>query len=170
MSGTRRPLGPGVITLIAVDVVLVLILLVLLAQAGSNGGTTATSPASPTTPADAPTAEEVVFASPTRNITCFIRPESASCEIAQFMYETPTLDGCDGDVGHEIEVTADGAGWVCRTGEPPPPPAPEVPNLDWGDSISRYGFTCMSTNDGVTCTHDATGHSFSLARRVVSLS
>lgn len=170
MGAPRRPLGAGVVTLMVIDAVLVVTLAFMLGQAGylsggagGTGGATATASSTPT-----PTAEPVIFASPTRNISCSITPDAANCEIAQYMYATPTLAGCTGDVGHEIEVTPDGAHWVCRTGSPPPTPGPEVANLDWGDSITAYGYTCISERDGVTCTYDASGASFHLARREVT--
>lgn len=176
MTESPVPLGRGIVTLIVIDAVLVLVLAVMLGQSGFLGGPNGSGPGtdlasgSPSaSPSEAVDAEVVRFASPTRNISCTISPDAAGCEIAHFMYATPTLEGCDGIVGHDIEVTADGAHWVCRTGSPPPTPGPEIADLDWGDTITSYGFTCMSTNDGVTCTHDETSHSFSLARRVVSL-
>ena len=168
MAGPRRPLGAGVVTLVVIDAVLVLVFVFLLGQHGYLNGPGGPADASPTSTPTA-TAEPVRFASPTRNIGCTITPDAANCEIAQFMYATPTLEGCTGDVGHEIEVTPDSAHWVCRAGAPPPAPGPDVADLDWGKSISAYGFTCTSENDGVTCVHDESGNAFSLARRVVTL-
>jgi hypothetical protein len=172
MAGERRPLGAGLVTLIVIDAVLVLVLAVLFVQRGplrlgGPGDDQALGDATASPTFDP--AEVVAFASPTRNIGCTISPIAANCEIAHYMYATPTLEGCSGSVGNEIEVTAESAHWVCRTGSPPPSPSADVANLDWGDSISEHGFTCTSENDGVTCTHDETGHTFSLARRVVSL-
>jgi hypothetical protein len=167
MAGERRPLGAGLVTLIVVDAVLVLVLAVLFVQRGPGFGSGAQGLGA-ASPSGSP-AEVVAFASPTRNIGCTITPEAANCKIAQYMYETPSLEDCTGNAGNEIEVTAEGAHWVCRTGSPPPPPSADVPDLDWGDSIAVYGFTCTSENDGVTCTHDETDHTFSLARRVYSL-
>lgn len=173
-TAARRPLGAGIVTLIVVDAVLVVVFLVMLVQlnGSAGGGPGAGEPVAGSTttssPAD-PDAETVLFASPTRNISCTIDGDSAGCEIAHIMYEKPTVEGCDGDVGHEIEVTAESAHWVCRTESPPPSPGPEIENLDWGDSVTANGFTCTSANDGVTCTHEESGNSFSLARRVYSL-
>lgn len=167
--GRRAPLGRAVITLIVVDALLVLAFLVLLVQNRPGAGESGQPTTAASTPTDEDTAEPVIFASPTRNISCAIRGQSAGCEIAHIMYEPPTIEGCTGDVGHEIEVTADGAGWVCRSGEPPAPPTDDIPDLPWGRSISANGFTCTSENDGVTCRHDESGHFFSLARRVYSL-
>jgi hypothetical protein len=167
-TAPRRPLGAGIITLIVVDAVLVAVFLVMLVQLNGPGGGEPVAGSTTSSPAD-PNAETVVFASPTRNISCTIDGDSAGCEIAHILYEKPTVEGCDGDVGHEIEVTAESAHWVCRTESPPPSPGPEIENLDWGDSVTANGFTCTSANDGVTCRHDESGNSFSLARRVFTI-
>ncbi len=163
MALSRRRLGPAVVTLIVIDAVLVLIVAILLMTSAARSGQGGSG-------ADAPLGEAAVtFASPTRNITCSIYDAAARCEIAVFQYDTPTLDGCSGDVGHEIEVTADGAHWICRTGSAPPTPGPEIADLAWGDSAQANGFTCTSTGNGVTCTHDASSHSFHLERHAVTL-
>lgn len=169
MLAARRPLGAGLVTLIVVDVLLVVVFVMMLAQFRPAPGGRDGDGSNPTA-APPDTSEVVLFASPTRNITCAIDGGSAGCEIAHIMYDPPALEGCDGDVGHEIEVTADGARWVCRPGAPPEPPGDSIENLDWGESVSANGFTCTSENDGVTCRHDESGHAFSLARRVYDLS
>lgn len=170
MSEQRAPLGAGVVALIVVDALLLLVFAVLLFLSLPSGRTGAEAP--PTvdpTPTEPNVGEAVVFASPTRNITCSIREDAANCEIAHFMYQAPTLAGCEGSAGHEIEVTAEGARWVCRTGSPPPTPSAEIADLPWARSTTAYGFTCTSEGNGVTCRHDESGHSFSLARREYSL-
>jgi hypothetical protein len=169
MAGTRRPLGAGIATLIVVDSVLVIVLAFMLGQHGFLAGVGVPGAGS-ARPTPSASVEVVRFASPTRNISCAIAPDAARCEIAHIMYATPTLEGCAGDVGHEIEVTPDGARWVCRTDAPPDPPTSDIADLPWGKSVSADGYTCTSEHDGVTCVYDAAGHSFSLARRVVSLS
>lgn len=170
MAEQRAPLGAGVVALIVVDALLLLVFAVLLIQSLTSSRTGAEPPptvnATPTEPA---VGEAVVFASPTRNITCSIREDAANCEIAHFMYQAPTLDGCEGSVGYEIEVTADGARWVCRTGSPPPTPSDTIADLPWARSTTAYGFTCTSEGNGVTCRHDDSGHFFSLARREYTL-
>lgn len=168
MAGHQRPVGTGIAALIAVDAVLVLVLAFMLGQHGYLTGLGVPGQAS-ASPSPSPSVEAVRFASPTRNISCSIVPDAASCEIAHIVYEEPTVDGCDGDIGHEIEVTPEGAGWVCRTDAPPEPPTDDIADLPWAKSVTAYGYTCTSENDGVTCAHDESGHAFSLARRVVSL-
>jgi hypothetical protein len=157
MPARRRPLGAAVVTLIVVDAVLVLILAILLVQSGRGavpaGGATAS-----------PGATAVAFASPSRNITCDVAADAATCRIADFTYPTPPVADCAGNPGHEVRLTADGATWVCHEGEPPAPAGEDVQVLAYGESVSASGFTCTSTEQGVTCRHDESGHSFSLAR------
>jgi hypothetical protein len=172
MASTREPLGAGVTGLIVIDMVLVLAFGVLFVQGGHLDDVLGQPrTAAGLTTSATPTAEPVVFASPTRNIACRITPDGVRCEIAQFMYAKPTVEGCAGDVGHEVELTPDGAAWVCRTATTPPPtPSADIANLEWGESTAAYGYTCTSAHNGVICTNDETGKSFSLARREVSLS
>ncbi len=172
MPGPRGPFGPAVVTLIVIDAVLVLTFAFMFGQRGLPSpppGIAERAVSTSSSATSSPTVEPVRFASPTRNIACTIAPDAANCEISQFMYDAPTLDGCSADVGHEIEVTPEGAHWVCRTASPPPTPGPEVTDLDWGDSVTEYGYTCSSENDGVTCVHDESGSSFHLARREATL-
>lgn len=159
----RRPLGAGVVTLIVVDAVLVLILVILVVQS-SPGPATGGDAGSGTATTASGGAKGAVVASPSRNITCTLAQDATTCTIAEFSYATPTLPGCDGTVGHEIRLTADGASWVCGEGEPPGPAAADVEVLDYGESITSAGVTCSSSEQGIACTHEESGHSLSLAR------
>ncbi len=170
MAAVRRPWGAGVVTLIVVDAVLVLIFVILLVQAGPMGpaspegtGATAVAGSGVDGTADDGVTQVVAFASPSRNIGCTIDADAASCTIAQFSYSPPDVEGCTDTAGHEIEVTAQGSNWVC-SGSTPGPAGPDVEVLAYGDSASANGFTCSSSEAGIACRHDATGHSFSLAR------
>lgn len=173
MTPTRRPLGAGIVTLVVVDAVLVLTLLVLFVQAVRTGVVVLGSPATASSEEGEPSSlaevapgsgDTVTFALPSRNIACEISPEAATCLISQFSYATPVLSGCPGTVGHEVRLTADGASWVCREGGAPGLASADVPVLDYGTSTSVHGYTCESARSGVSCRHDDTGHSFSLAR------
>lgn len=163
MTAARRPLGRALVTLIVIDAVLVLTFLVLLASGraeptGSSGAETS----GPTTSHSA--GSTVAFALPSGNISCTIGAEDARCAIADFTYAPPIVSGCTGVTGHEIEVTAAGARWLCTTGEPPGAAGSDVEVLAYGSSTAANGFTCQSTTQGVSCRHDDSGHTFSLAR------
>jgi hypothetical protein len=172
MAASGRPLGSGVVTLIVVDAVLVLIFLVMLLQFSRPGvagsppdGDGDPSPTVSTTSAG----ETVVFTLPSRNITCAIGGDATRCAIAEFEYAPPSIEGCEGRTGHEVELTADGARWLCTQGDPPGPAADEIDVLDYGASTSANGYTCESSEEGVTCRHEESDHSFSLARAGATL-
>jgi hypothetical protein len=173
MTPTRRPLGAGIVTLVVVDAVLVLTLLVLFVQAVRTGvvvlgsaatASTGTSAPSSTAMTAAGSGDTIRFAMPSRNISCEIAPGAATCLISQFSYATPVVPDCSGTVGNEVRLTADGAAWVCRGGGAPGLAPADVAVLDYGTSASAHGFTCDSARTGVTCRHEESGHSFSLAR------
>lgn len=179
MAASRQPLGSGIVTLIVVDAVLVLIFLVMLLQfgrtdapgapRGDGGSPQVTSTGTPapggTEEPDAP----VAFTSPSRNITCAMGMEVTRCAIAEFTYAPPNVDGCTGVTGHEVELSGDGARWLCTAGDRPGPAGEEIQVLAYGSSASAHGFTCQSSEEGVTCRHDESGHSFSLARAGATL-
>ena len=171
MAAARRPLGAGIVTLIVVDALLVIVFAVLLAGSGLLGGAEAVDDGAPQA---APTAAGeqgagaaatvVTFASPSRNISCTIDGAAATCAIADFTYSPPAVPGCTGITGHEVQVAADGARWLCTQGAAPARAGADVDVLAYGQSIAANGFTCTSSESGMTCLHDASGHSFSLAR------
>jgi hypothetical protein len=170
MAAARRPLGAGIVTLIVVDALLVTVFAVLLAGSGLLGGAEAVDDgapqAAPATSGEQGAAEVatvLTFASPSRNISCTI-DGAATCAIADFTYSPPAVPGCTGTTGHEVQVTADGARWLCTEGAAPARASSDVVVLGYGQSIAANGFTCTSSESGMTCLHDASGHSFSLAR------
>lgn len=162
----RRPLGSTVVTLIVIDAVLIAILAILLVQSQFGRTPGAGPEAAPETISGSldPTVEDVVFASPTRNITCAISEDAATCSIAEFTYDPPEIADCEGLRGHEVTVTADGPAWACTEGEAPGPAADDTRVLAYGDTVSLNGFTCASAESGMTCGHDESGRSFTLAR------
>jgi hypothetical protein len=152
-----------VVTLIVVDAALVLILGILLVQAGRGASGDGGGPA-PTGGGPGTEVAAVTFTSPSRNITCDVDADAATCRIAEFTYATPSVADCAGNPGHELQLTEDGASWVCREGDPPAPAGEDVEVLEYGDSVSASGFTCTSSEQGIGCRHEESGHSFSLAR------
>lgn len=171
MAASRRPLGSGIITLIVIDAVLVLIFLVMLLQFNRTGEPPASGANGvvPTSTSTASAGEPVSFTSPSRNISCTIDAESTTCAIAEFSYAPPTVEGCTGRTGHEVRLTADGAQWLCTAGDPPGPAGEAIPVLEYGASASAHGFTCVSSEEGVSCRHDESGHSLSLSRAGATL-
>ncbi|WP_448071553.1 hypothetical protein [Georgenia yuyongxinii] len=45
-----------------------------------------------------------------------------------------------------------------------------VPTLGYGQERTAEGFTCASSETGMSCTHDATGSSFTVRRAAYDLS
>lgn len=169
MTASRRPLGSAIVTLIVVDAVLVLAFLVLLVLSTRADSPSSAGDATPGQTTSHSAGSTVEFTLPSRNIACTIAAETASCAIADFSYSPPIVAGCTGTTGYEIEVSAAGARWLCTTGEPPGAAADDVEVLDYGASTAANGFTCQSSTEGVSCRHDDSGHSFSLARAGATL-
>lgn len=171
MAAARRPVGAGIVTLVLVDALLVTVFAVLLAGSGllsgagaADDGAQQAAPAAAGDQVVGDAAKVVTFASPSRNIACTIDGAAATCAIAQFSYSPPAVPGCTGTSGHEVQVTADGARWLCTQGAAPARAGSGVDVLAYGQSIAVNGFTCTSAESGMTCLHDASGRSFSLAR------
>lgn len=176
----RKPLGPGLVAFIVIDVVLVLgvvIAAVVLLGGGSGapgaspttpvaGATTSVAPSAPVTSAVRPGGTDQRFATPSGNIVCDITADGARCGIASLAQKPAPVDGCDGSVGFVYVV--DGSGKV----DVPCVPKKELPKkagkdvnvLGYGQTSAAYGFTCTSEESGMACVDDATGSGFSLAR------
>ncbi|MEE6272796.1 hypothetical protein [Georgenia wangjunii] len=175
----RRTMSGGEIAVIVVVAVLVVVFAVMLAgrlTSGSDAEATPTPPAAtgatggPTSDGDATAtadedAEPVTFAMPSGNIACEIGDDSAGCVISNFTYEPADAVACPEGAGGHVRVDEAGATMPCE----PLVIAGEVAILDYGESESAHGFTCESSEAGVTCRHDATGHGFALARSTYEL-
>ncbi|WP_402467490.1 hypothetical protein [Isoptericola aurantiacus] len=184
-AGQRRKkkLTPGWIAFIALDVVLVVVALVVGVNALSGSeepAVTAGDPAAVASPGtdgaddesgqadqEAATGALVAeFASPSRNISCQIFENAATCGLAELNQQPAPVEGCDGTTGYV--VTLDGEGKValpCVAKSDKPKKAPKkMAVLAYGDSTTEGDFTCTSEQDGMSCRHEPTGNGFSLAR------
>jgi hypothetical protein len=169
-----RRLGPGWIAFIVVDVLLVVgaVVLGFSLLGGGDGQEPGGNGAGPTAGAtqDAPTQEPVptqtqTFASETRNITCEMTDLGVTCSIAELATQPAPVAGCDGAVGYQVVLDADGVRQPCvPAAEQPKPAAADVPVLPYGESRTVGGFTCDSANTGMTCRDDATGKGFTVAK------
>ncbi|UNX55844.1 hypothetical protein MF406_06315 [Georgenia sp. TF02-10] len=113
------------------------------------------------------------FVTPSGNIACTIEAERALCGIADFDYDVPPAEAeaCPGTLGHFLQVDADGAALVCDTsGQELGIDADGVPVLDYGQERTTGAYTCTSSEEGVTCAHDPSGHSFTVRRAAYGLS
>lgn len=184
---SKRPLGPGLIAFIVIDVILVVgvvIAAVVLLGGGSGvpgaspttpvagattpvaGATTSASPSAPVMSADRPGGTDQRFATPSGNIVCDITANGARCGIASLAQKPAPVDGCDGSVGFVYVVDASGKVDVpCVPKKDLPKKAGKDVNvLGYGQKSAAYGFTCTSEESGMSCVDDATGTGFSLAR------
>ncbi len=188
----RKPLGGGWITFIVIDALLVVAVLIFAVVVFSAGpgkadqpvatGPQSTQPsksAEPTEPTVAtsedPEPEEsesaepgqkpTKVASPSGNIVCTITEDGASCSIADLAKKPKKDKSCDGSVGYVYSVTEEGVTAPCIAKDEEPGKAGSGTEiLDYGKSVSAFGFSCLSDESGMGCTQDDSGHGFSLAR------
>lgn len=176
----KRPLGPGIIAFIVVDVVLVLgvVIAAIILLGGGNDpdrapGASSTTPApgvttssAPTTSGERPGGTDQRFATPSGNIVCDITAAGARCGIASLAQKPAPVDGCDGSVGYVYVVDASGKVDVpcVPKKDLPKKGGSDVNVLGYGQRSSAFGFTCTSEESGMACVDDVTGSGFSLAR------
>lgn len=113
------------------------------------------------------------FITPSGNITCSVYSDNSGvgCEIREHTWVMPaSTDGPEGRAcdfnfgGLEVYVSqAKPARLGCYEGASKFN-HPGVPQLDYGQSLSRGKMTCVSEVSGVTCTDTATGHFFRVSR------
>jgi len=115
----------------------------------------------------------VSFNSPDGNIACGIEQGALlgsyfGCRIAEYNYTDPTTPETQVACGHGFQSRDGGAVEVLCTGEPSPFAGvmpggdPAVPSLDIGSSITWDDTTCVSAENGITCT-GAAGQGFRIA-------
>lgn len=126
------------------------------------------SPAPESSPSEEETTEEAdepeTFQTPSQNIVCVIDSDGASCLIRSFDYTPEDAQSCAEDAGGHLRVTADGASMPCDplviSGGPS--------TLDYGESVEAFGFSCLSAEDGVTCSN-SDDQGFQVARAAYRL-
>lgn len=106
--------------------------------------------------------EATTVASPSGNIVCTIIEDSASCSIADLAKEPEKDESCDGTVGYVYSVTTSGVETPC-VGERPAKAGSDVAVLDYGQTVTAFGFTCSSAETGMGCSNGS-GNGFVLAR------
>lgn len=173
----KKKLSPGWIAFIVLDVVLVVAAIVFAVNLLGSPDTSAGGAASPSVESSAePTPDEgletdggadvEVFASPTRNITCTISADAATCGIAELNQEPAPNASCDGTPGYLAKVDPNGnVTQPCVGKEDQPKAAPrDMAALKYGKEKQAHGFTCRSEKTGMTCVADETGAGFTIAK------
>jgi hypothetical protein len=130
-------------------------------QATDPGGSASESaPAATSSTTTTKAADLTGFSSPSGNIRCEISSAGARCDVASRSWRPPAKPAsCHSDWGQGLQVSADGAGFVCASDA-----ATGGPALAYGASIVRGDVRCDSDKDGVTCVHGPSGHAFTVAR------
>jgi hypothetical protein len=189
----RSGLPPLFIVFIVLDVLLVAIFAWMLVSRLTSGpdeggastaeptqstssSATATAPgeesqtgASAAPPIELSTDGAATVASPTGNITCTITPTGVRCGIASLAAEPAPVAGCDGTVGHVVELGSNGVSTPCvAAADTPAAATADIPVLQYGGTETVNNFACESTEAGMRCTDSATGKGFVLARAGVT--
>lgn len=146
-----------------------------LATAGPTSGSATQSSSSATASRPAPlkvtrVSADQAFASPTKNILCFLARDYASCRAQDSRWTGPPRPtSCDADWGPDIELGRTGrAGFRCASDAVP---------YDWGGAqVLLYGealrfgnVQCASERDGVRCDRLDDDHGFTLSRSAYHL-
>jgi hypothetical protein len=152
------------------------VLLLLLAACARDAKPAASPSPSATTPAPVvttapPTSPAVVaggtrwFRSPSGNIHCAIEDTAAVCEIREYTYKPPPEPStCEFDWGQTVAVTTKPrpeAAFQCVSDSVY---SDKATALAYGATVTHNGFSCASRQDGIQCTHVASGRGFVLGR------
>jgi hypothetical protein len=110
-----------------------------------------------------PGAEAHRFITPSKNIGCFVSPESARCDIAEKSWKAPPKPaGCQLGWGNGLAVGVDGETSIVCAGDTV---LGGPRTLPYGESVRAGDFVCASSAEGVRCTNEPTGHGFTLSRK-----
>jgi hypothetical protein len=107
------------------------------------------------------------FKTPSGNIGCiyepaFQGPASIRCDIHSGLRPKPKRPpNCDLDFGDSLGMSSRGRAYVVCHGDTAFDPRAHV--LQYGTSLVRPGFRCLSQTTGLRCTN-AAGHGFFLSR------
>jgi hypothetical protein len=105
----------------------------------------------------------VHFLSPSHNIGCYLTKDQARCDVLERDWTIPRPKGCPTDLDYGFGATLTPRGRA-RSGCASDSALGTGPTLRYGKSISRFGFTCSSSEAGIRCRNRA-GHGFLLSRQ-----
>jgi hypothetical protein len=111
----------------------------------------------------------VGFASPSRNIGCYMDNTQVRCDIRHRNWKPPKPPSwCTLDYGQGLIVTGHGRGRYVCAGDTALDPAHQRV-LRYGSSIRRGAFRCTSRISGMACVNLGTHHGFLLSREKAGL-
>jgi Family of unknown function (DUF6636) len=103
------------------------------------------------------------FQTPSRNIGCGVNREGVRCDIREKEWVPPPKPAdCPVDYGNGITLPSEGPAQVECAGDTI---LGIGPILDYGQSVRRGNFECISREAGVGCMHLGTSHRFFLSRQ-----
>ena len=104
----------------------------------------------------------VGFASPSRNIGCYMDSTQVRCDIRNRSWRPPKRPGwCPLDYGQGLMVSDRGRGRYVCAGDTA---LDHQPVVGYRRSISRGPFRCTSLTSGMRCVNLRTRHGFTLSR------
>ena len=112
-------------------------------------------------------ADLVGFQSPSGNIGCYMDGKAVRCDIAKRNWTPPPKPpSCDVDWGQGVAVGRHGkASFVCAGDTA----LNEEQVLNYGESISRGRFRCVSKESKMKCVNERSDHGFKLSKERVKL-
>ena len=116
----------------------------------STKSTTSSSTDSTTTDASGPAKHLDGFQTPSGNIGCVALGNAVRCDIAKHSWDAGKQSSdCPLDYGNGITMKAGGNATFTCAGDTTL--NPQAPVLDYGESSEKFGVTCVSAEDGLTC-------------------
>lgn len=110
--------------------------------------------------------DRAFFATPSRNIFCWLDDEHADCEIADRSWTPPPRrPSCDLSWGSRLVLDRGGADFLCYGDTLST--APNV--LAYGETVSRGTLSCSVDTEGLTCSTADRSHGFFLSRSRYSI-
>lgn len=107
------------------------------------------------------------FVSPSENIGCVISKQSVRCDIRDHSWQSPPKPkSCELDYGGGVAVDKSGRAQFLCAGDTT---LNSGPVLNYGDSIQKGRFRCVSKESGMRCVNKRNGHGFLLAKQNYSL-
>jgi hypothetical protein len=83
------------------------------------------------------------------------------------LWDVPPDPGCELDYGHAFQVAGDGEAAIVCAGDTVFPA--DGPVLAYGHGLRAGDVVCVSSESGVRCHSERSGHGFTLARAAYTL-
>ncbi|WP_250027261.1 DUF6636 domain-containing protein [Paractinoplanes maris] len=112
-------------------------------------------------PVEATVVDEAMFRTPSQNIACALTPSEVRCDIVRKSWKPPAKPAdCELDWGNGLVVTGGKAIFTCAGDTLV---GTSDTTLAYGEAMRAGSVRCDSSDAGLTCKDEKTGHGFSLA-------